>query len=87
MSVNVPAVSTKKPDFSSLKKEEVKEEFENTIKKALQEKEIKTKEDRLTRLKGAMTIAIDTLPRVPKRKEQALEPKEERMITFLCYLN
>ena len=41
--VHVPAVSTKKPDFSSLKKEEVKEEFENTIKRLCRRKKSKQK--------------------------------------------
>ena len=80
--VHVPAVSTKKPDFSSLKKEEVKTEFENTIKMALRKKEIKTKEERLTRLKGAMKIAIDTLPRVPKRKGKVPRTTDETEAIF-----
>ena len=60
--VHAPIISTKKPDFSSLKQEEVSTEFEDRIKKTLIKKEINSEEERLTRLKGAMTIAIDSLP-------------------------
>ena len=80
--VHAPIISTKKPDFSSLKQEKVRTEFENMIKKTLMEKEINSKEERLTRLKGAMTIAIDSLPRIPKKKGKVPRTTDETEAIF-----
>jgi len=80
--VHAPIISTKKPDFSSLKQEEVGTEFEDRIKKTLIKKEINSQEERLTRLKGAMTIAIDSLSRIPKRKGKVPRPTDETEAIF-----
>ena len=83
--VQRPKLCTLKPDFSSLNDEDVKTEFDKSIKDSMEKKE-KIEEsstsDLLKKLQESMKIAIDELPRIPRKRGKIRTNSEETKQLF-----